>query len=158
MTAGAFCRLALLLFALLFKGARFQKPLSTPTVANQSFIGFQPTNIWKVVQSFTNERWAQEFIKFLTPIHRWARGVAKGWLPPAQKIFFSKSDPPLTLKMTPTPSEMAFDPQYLDFQLFKRAWGLFSLEKKFKKKKSGNIVNFRAGSTSESLRHPNYWA
>ena len=47
--------------------------------------------------------------------------------------------PPLTLKMTPTPSEMAFDP-YLDFQLFKLA--TFFLRKKKLTKKNLEKKNF----------------
>ena len=55
-------------------------------------------------------------------------GGAKGVLPPLEKKFMT---PPLAFKMTPTPSEMAFDPptQISSFL----SWRRFFLEKKKKK-------------------------
>ena len=45
--------------------------------------------------------------------HRWARGGGSGGFYPVWKFFY---DPLLRFKMTPTPSEMAFDP-LKDFEL-----------------------------------------
>ena len=68
-----------------------------------------------------------------TTVHRWARGGV-GFYPVWKNLY----DPPLRFKMTPTPSEMAFDP-LLDFELatffFRKDIKNWPRKKKFRRKK-----------------------